>query len=530
MMLIPLLMRSALRYQFVDIPNERKIHDVGMLRVGGIAMALGALTPIIMWVDITREVRGLLLGALVIVFFGVWDDRRDLGYRVKFFGQLMATILVVLYGGISIRFLPWTGAAGLPTALSISLTVVVLLGITNAINLSDGLDGLAGGTTMLSIGMIALLANISGNTEVTLMAIALIGSILGFLRFNTYPARVFMGDGGSQFLGFMSGVLVILVTQGVMPAFSTTLPILIMGLPVLDTLYVMGLRIHKGHSPFTADRNHIHHKLLTMGFDHFQAVSIIYLVQSVLVVTAYLLRYQSDVLIVGLYVAFCALAIFILGHTSRNNWRIPSYIWVNYPIDLMKKMKLLRENGSIHEWSIKFFLVSISTLFLVGAISAITVSHDIGVLAAGLFLVMLLLFPRQKNKPFSWIERACIYTIGTLIVYLLQHEGHNLEIYRLVARFIFVLLGLVVITALIFSANKRFHITPLDFLVIFIAFVAPSLPDSIFSEWRVGEVVAGSIIIFYSLEILLTEMSARWDKIRYVALSTTLILCLHSIV
>ena len=153
----------------------------------------------------------------------------------------------------------------------------MLVGITNAINLSDGLDGLAGGVTFLSLAAIAVLTYIAVDAGFMLLAtMSIMGSILGFLRFNTFPARIFMGDGGSQFLGFSAGVLAILLTQSSNTALSPALPLLILGLPILDTLMVMGERIYEGRSPFVADRKHIHHRLLALGFHHYEAVVTIY--------------------------------------------------------------------------------------------------------------------------------------------------------------------------------------------------------------------------------------------------------------
>ena len=209
---------------------------------------------------------GFLCGIAVILLFGVWDDIRGLDYRLKFLGQITAVLIVVLYGGVVIRFVPLSGLEPLPDYVAIPFTVFALIGITNAVNLADGLDGLAGGITLLSLGMIGILAYPTGDTNVPLAAIAVIGSIVGFLRFNTYPARIFMGDGGSQFLGFSAGVLVVMLTQESNTALSPALTLMILGLPILDTGMVMAQRLHEGRSPFLPDKNHIHHKLLALGF------------------------------------------------------------------------------------------------------------------------------------------------------------------------------------------------------------------------------------------------------------------------
>ena len=143
------------------------------------------------------------------------------------------------------------------------------------------------------------------------------GSLLGFLRYNSYPARVFMGDGGSQFLGFTVGVLAVVLTQDASMPLSAALPLLLLGLPILDTLTVMALRIREGRSPFSADKQHLHHRLLGLGFDHFEAVALIYLLQGALFLLAWRMRYDSDVAIVAVFVAFAATllpALFVAEH------------------------------------------------------------------------------------------------------------------------------------------------------------------------------------------------------------------------
>jgi len=173
------------------------------------------------------------------------------------------------------------------------------VGITNAVNLADGLDGLAGGITMITFLCICALAFRSGDASIAIMSLAMLGALFGFLSFNTYPASIFMGDAGSQFLGFVSIVLPLKMCQDYSPL-SPVLPLLIVGLPVIDTLIVMSERIRSGRSPFVADNNHFHHKLLGIGLFHTEAVFIIYLLQSVFVLSAYVFRFYSDWFILAL--------------------------------------------------------------------------------------------------------------------------------------------------------------------------------------------------------------------------------------
>src|SRR3569832_892670 len=210
MALIPPLMRMATRLQIVDLPYERKVHCVAIPRVGGLAMVAGAILPLIVWLWSLPQVMGLLMGIIVIVTFGVWDDRADLDYRLKFAGQCIAAV-GGWWMGVRVEELPWIGE--IAPFWSLGFTVLALLAVTNAVNLADGLDGLAGGSTLLSLAAIAVLGYIANQMAVVLIALAVMGSILGFLRYNTHPACVIMGDGGRHYLGFSAGVLAIYAVQ-----------------------------------------------------------------------------------------------------------------------------------------------------------------------------------------------------------------------------------------------------------------------------------------------------------------------------
>ena len=305
MALIPPLVRVAARLQVLDDPASRKVHTQPIPRVGGIAMVVGSLLPLCLWLPMDRTLVAYLLAVIVLLVFGAWDDRVTLSPRTKFVGQLIAVLIVMLVGHVSIDTMMLGERVALPDWLGFGLTLLFLLGITNAINLSDGLDGLAGGTTLLCCAALALLGQSWDVRFVETVGVVLMGAILGFLRFNTYPARIFMGDAGSQFLGFSVGVLSILLTKQTATPLSTALPLLLIGLPVLDTLIVIVLRLHAGRSPFAADRQHFHHRLLALGLDHHEAVIVIYAVQCLLLLLAWQLRFENDVLIVATFLRLC---------------------------------------------------------------------------------------------------------------------------------------------------------------------------------------------------------------------------------
>ena len=256
---IPPLIRWAGVIGAVDIPNERKVHQKVVPRIGGVAIVLGAMISLLIWLPFENRYLAITASILVLAAFGLWDDRCDISYKYKFLGQALAGILVVGWGDIRVLDVPLLGE--LPLLVSWLFTLLCLLAVTNALNLADGLDGLAGGTTLLSFGLIGILAYNAGADYILYVAMAVVGGVLGFLRFNSHPASIFMGDTGSQFLGFILGVELILLTQIADPALSWSVPLLLLGLPLLDTITVMLKRVLTGKSPFSPDRNHMHHRL-----------------------------------------------------------------------------------------------------------------------------------------------------------------------------------------------------------------------------------------------------------------------------
>ncbi len=205
LVLVPPLINLAHRYHFIDAPDLRKVHTTPIPRIGGLAMVAGTVLPLLVWLPFDNQLVAYLCGVGVIALFGLWDDRANLDYRLKFAGQFIAAAIPVFLGGLVIREIPFGPFNGLPDVIAYPLTIVFLVGITNAVNLTDGLDGLAGGTALLSLIVIALLAYLADGTQLLAITLAVSGAIFGFLRYNTHPASIFMGDTGSQFLGYSLG-------------------------------------------------------------------------------------------------------------------------------------------------------------------------------------------------------------------------------------------------------------------------------------------------------------------------------------
>ena len=321
--LIPLFSKLALRYNAVDMPDSRKVHILPTPRVGGLAMAIGVFTPMLVLNTSSTSVRAFLAGAAVIILFGIIDDLVSLPPLTKMAGQVTAALIVIFLGDCNIHSLGMLMPAGMTLAapISIPLTLITIVGVTNAINLADGLDGLAGGISLLIFGCLGFLAYEVNDQETGLVALAFIGAIFGFLRDNTFPASIFMGDTGSQLLGFAAITFSLTLTQGE-SHLSPLLPLVLLGFPVLDTLSVMTTRIINRRSPFSPDKNHLHHNLLALGLRHPESVLLLYIVQTLMVMAAYRYRHGSEWLLLGGYILFSVVLLAAMSRAQRAGWQV----------------------------------------------------------------------------------------------------------------------------------------------------------------------------------------------------------------
>jgi UDP-GlcNAc:undecaprenyl-phosphate GlcNAc-1-phosphate transferase len=503
MALIPLLARAAGRLNVLDNPESRKVHSQPIPRVGGIAMVAGTVLPLYLWLPMNPTVLGYLLAVIVLLVFGAWDDRVNLGAFTKFSGQLIAVLIIILVGHVSIDSMMLGARVPLPHWLGFGLTLFFLLGITNAINLSDGLDGLAGGTTLLCCAALALLGANWDVRFVETVGIVLMGAILGFLRFNTHPARIFMGDAGSQFLGFTVGVLSILLTKQAATPLSTAMPLLLIGLPVLDTLTVMGLRLYAGRSPFAADRNHFHHRLLDLGFDQYEVVTVIYSIQCLLLLLAWQLRYENDLLIVASFVGFAVLFTGGLMRLERVGWRWRVAGTASDRSPLARLRAWLRAQEHFPRWSIRVVGLCAVVYLLGVAFFAERVPRDLGWLSA-LCLLPLLLSGRWPPSAFgdTWLLRIPLYVAVMVAVYLDHGTSTHASAWQAVKFAFLPLLAVSVVLAIRLSAQQRFEATPLDLLLIFGALALPNLPGVAAASSNFGLSAAKLVVLCYAVEMI----------------------------
>lgn len=326
----PLVRRFAFKIGAIDIPKDnRRMHKKPTPRIGGLAIIFGFTVATLCFAQPSRQLYGTLAGAAIIAVMGVIDDCKNLPAKLKFVIQIIAALVVVFAGDIKIdvftnpNFLSDNPYWVLPEWLSVTLTVIWIVFITNAVNFIDGLDGLAAGVSaIMSISLVFISIRV-GEYSIAILGIALMGSCFGFLPFNFNPAKIFMGDTGSTFLGFMLATLSI---QGVFKSYaviSFAVPLLILGLPLFDALFAMIRRILRGQSPMTADRGHLHHRLVDMGFSQKQTVFILYAISGVLGITAVLLA-ESGVLR-ALLLVICVLILLLIGSMLGKNSYVHQY-------------------------------------------------------------------------------------------------------------------------------------------------------------------------------------------------------------
>lgn len=290
----PLVRRLAFKIGAVDIPRDnRRMHDHPIPRLGGLAIFLGFLVSVLAYAQIDMEMQGILIGAVIIAVLGIADDIHSLPAKFKFIVQIVAALCAVLHGvAIQVINNPNVFSENAYWVLggwSIPLSVIWIVAITNSVNLIDGLDGLADGVSTIGALTMLILALILGEQEISIVCGALVGACVGFLPYNMNPARIFMGDTGSTFLGF---ILACVSIQGLFKYYaviSFLVPFIILGLPIFDTASAIIRRILKGQSPMVADRSHIHHKLIDMGLNQKQAVATLYIISGVLGLSAVLL-------------------------------------------------------------------------------------------------------------------------------------------------------------------------------------------------------------------------------------------------
>jgi UDP-GlcNAc:undecaprenyl-phosphate GlcNAc-1-phosphate transferase len=514
MALIPPLRAYAARFGAIDMPGGRRVHAEPVARVGGIGVAAGALISVWLWAPKDGGVVAYISGAALLLAAGLVDDSRGLGFRSKFAVQFAAALLVVL-GGLWIDRVPFLGVV--PDWIGQALTVFALVGAINAVNLSDGLDGLAGGLCLLTFGALGYLASLAADPVIPVVAVSVLGATFGFLRFNTHPARVFMGDSGSQFLGFSAGVLAVLLARAQGGDISPAVVLLALGIPIVDTVAVMTRRLAHGRSPFLPDRGHLHHRLLEMGLTHREAVLAIYAGQAGMVALAVSLLRASDVVVAAVY---CVAALPILAAYMVNAERVRSSVRADWVAGL-------RRIGAA-TWPPRVTLAALELavpLFLsVGILFPDHVPADFGILATGLAAAMLIGWWSRPSAA-VWMVRAGLYVGGAFVLYLSDGNlvtaagGDGWLPVASVVNGALALMAVLVFSAIYPWGRGDFEMTPLDYLIAFAALASLALPDLWLGEARFGALAVKLVVWFFGVELVLSAPRTRLVRLGAVGAS-----------
>ena len=512
--LIPFFKGYAARLKIVDNPNQRKIHTRPMPQIGGLAMALGVLVPIICWSPMDRFTQSILIGSCIVVVFGLIDDVKGLGYKPKFISQCVAALIVIFYGGIKLKCpgIPLSGGMIFANISSLALTFIFIVGVTNAINLSDGLDGLAGGISILSFIGIGYLAYLSDNIAITLISVAVIGAIFGFLRYNTYPAIVFMGDAGSQVLGFLAAALSISLVQN-NPPYCVVLPLLLVGFPVLDTLTVMTERIVEKSSPFVADTKHFHHRLIRLGFYHTEAVLFIYIFQALIITAAVIFRFYSEWFLAALYLIFsgAVLGWFIVAEKTGKRITRSGF----FDNTIKGTLKTLKEKKLPIKVSFKIIYIGIPLLLLITSFIPVNVPIYFSIFSI-VMAAIILIAVFFKKKWLGIFLRFSIYLSVPYLIFISRTDMApwlNGRIENLYSLSFGLLVFFVIITLKLTKRQKGFKSTPMDFLILFIALIVPNLPVVHLDDGHMGLLAAKTIVFLFSYEVIIGELRGDLNKL-----------------
>lgn len=276
---MPIIKKIAIHVGAMDIPNKRKVHRVPIPRLGGLGIYVGFLIGYILFGFESVQMNAILIGSFIVIITGIIDDIKPIPARYKLVGQIAAAAVIPFYSGIVLKDISAFGLYVNFDWFSPIITIIFIVAIMNCINLIDGLDGLAGGISaiyFLMIGIIAIVLNNSSGLDVILTCIML-GATLGFLVHNFNPASIFMGDSGSLFLGYIIAVISLLGYKNVTFT-SLIVPIFLLAIPIMDTLFAIIRRLLKHESITMPDKGHLHHQLLKLNFSVRKSVLIIYLI------------------------------------------------------------------------------------------------------------------------------------------------------------------------------------------------------------------------------------------------------------
>lgn len=470
LIMVPILRRWALDRDLVDRPDERKVHTGAVPRLGGIAIFMAFLFATLIYADLTQTIRGALVGSLVVFFTGLVDDFYKITPRSKLLGEISGVAIAIIVGGAYITRLGnlfGTGEIVLPFWLSVPFTIFAIVGVINAINLIDGLDGLAGGISVIALVAFFMLGMLDGNASVMVLCAALLGAVFGFLKYNFYPARIFMGDAGSLTLGFILAFVAVMLTQSPRSMVSPAIPVLVLGLPIIDTVWVMTRRYLQGTSPLAPDKTHVHHKFLDLGFQHRFTIVIMYGISIFWATFSVIFSRAPEYVTLLIFLLISTMSYLLLRYVSLHRDR--------YAFLARDSMRGFRESalyrrltGYANRLVPGLFVLLLIYLGVVGLVGVANgrLPWQVGGL---LFTALggLLLFSRDVRNQFLF---GLLYIAGLVLIFSVEGHAELILVAGLSLReltdFLFIAVSALVVGKLFFKASGDFFISTADFLVL----------------------------------------------------------------
>lgn len=501
LLFISFLIRYSARLGLMDDPagDARKLHSETMPRSGGLGIILAASLALLAVLPLDSSLFSFLLACSVIICFGLLDDILTLSPLQKLGGQAIC-VAIAMAGGMVLIDFPLL--ANCPAWFAYVVTLFFVMGVINGVNFSDGMDGLAAGTTLMALLLILILAIECGDTQVAVIALAVSAALLGFLRYNTHPASIFMGDVGSQFLGFVVAWLAITMSQSETSPMTTLMPLLILGIPVMDILQVVPVRIYKQLPLPGPDKEHFHHQLAKMAFRQDEVVAIIYVLQAILLGAAYLLRYANDEVVLGFYAAYVVPILGIVYWANTSGWQVRAPQSAG---SHRRRNRFFRRLGILHPYTGKFIGISIVIFLAIAAIVSSALSTGMVRLALGWAAVLLAIKLFSRNLWPLALGRLVTYTTISLLVYGMTLSVNSPLGNRLIDGTL-VIFALVVAFSIRITRKQYFWLTTEDLLMLmFILLLAPLLPFDFGEEFSVSQLIFRTCILLYASEYILSR-------------------------
>ena len=517
LVLIPPISRLAVSIGIFDEQDERKLHSGAIPRLGGIAIFFAVLLGTILFTDIDRHTRGFLAGGVVIFLTGLTDDLTGMSPRKKLLGQFIAALIATVVGGLGLTSLGDLFGMG-PIELdylSIPFTVFAIVGVINAINLLDGLDGLAGGVTAIAAAALGIIAWNTGNQQLVGICVALLGGVIGFLKFNSYPAKIFMGDGGSLFLGYCLATVSIHLVEHGGGHVSSMAPVIILAVPLCDTCFVLVNRLMNRQSISAPDRGHIHHRLMDLGFGHKATVILVYGLSYILAIYAVMFQNIPDRL------HLINLVLMLLVFSILN--RVLKTLLKRHPTTFLEDDRSCL-NAFTYRWIVcysHYLLVAVK--YLVMAILSLTIfitsrpGYELASVAGLLIILIIGLIFQTKDWSNRFLQFVLYFT-GGFLVYVMENYGRDTVMagVRLnqLSMYLFIALFLVSGGLLFLRKKSRLLLgSPLEYFILFTVIAIPLLPPAFTGPWHLLTVTAKSLILFLSFKLIFMLEARRNRKV-----------------